>query len=178
MKDELIKTALQCGAYKATVLPISDLVTGKEFRDICKSNQCGNYGRCWTCPPDCGDIDVLMARFNEFGSFLLYQTVGELEDSFDIEGMEEAHKTHLKVTLRIADEVKKLINVPYLQLSAGACGICEVCARRTGEPCRFPEKALVSLEACGVNVYETVKNTDLKYINGQNTVTYFGAVFF
>ena len=178
MNNKLIETALNCGAFKATILPAAEIKTGREFRDICKSNQCGNYGRCWTCPPDCGDIDVLMAKLKEYDSVLLYQTVGELEDSFDIEGMEDAHKKHLKVTMAIGDEVKTLLDVPYLQLSAGACGICEVCAKRTGEPCRFPDKALTSLEACGINVYETVKNTGLKYINGQNTVTYFGAVFF
>ena len=48
----------------------------------------------------------------------------------------------------------------------------------TDEPCRFPEKALPSLEAYGVDVYNTTKDTDLKYINGQNTVTFFGMVLF
>ena len=34
------------------------------------------------------------------------------------------------------------------------------------------------MEACGVDVYNTTRETPLKYINGQNTVTYFGMVLF
>ena len=47
---------------------------------------------------------------------------------------------------------------------------------RDGEPCRHPDKALASLEGSGVDVYNTTKDTPLKYINGQNTVTFFGMV--
>ena len=46
------------------------------------------------------------------------------------------------------------------------------------QPCRFPDKAMPSLEAYGVNVYQTTKSTELKYINGQYTVTYFSALLF
>jgi hypothetical protein len=63
-------------------------------------------------------------------------------------------------------------------LRAGGCGVCEVCAKRTGEPCRFPEKAMPSLEAYCVNVSELARAAGMKYVNGQNTVTYFGAVLF
>ena len=34
------------------------------------------------------------------------------------------------------------------------------------------------MEAAGVDVYNTTRDTPLKYINGQNTVTYFGLVLF
>ena len=63
-------------------------------------------------------------------------------------------------------------------LGAGGCGVCDTCAKRTNEPCRFPEKAMPSLEAYGVNVSELARSAGMKYINGQNTVTYFGAVLF
>ena len=65
-----------------------------------------------------------------------------------------------------------------LHLGAGGCGVCEVCAKKTGEPCRFPDKAMPSLEAYGVNVSELARAAGMKYVNGQNTVTYFGAVLF
>ena len=65
-----------------------------------------------------------------------------------------------------------------LHLGAGGCGVCESCAKKTNEPCRFPEKAMPSLEAYGINVSELAKASGMNYINGQNTVTYFGAVLF
>lgn len=63
-----------------------------------------------------------------------------------------------------------------LHLGAGGCKVCPTCAKREGQPCRYPENAMPSLESCGVNVYNTAKAAGLKYINGQNTVTYFGMV--
>ena len=33
-----------------------------------------------------------------------------------------------------------------------------------------------SMESYGVNVYQTAQQAGLKYINGQDTVTYFGMV--
>ncbi|MEG1427664.1 MAG: DUF2284 domain-containing protein, partial [Oscillospiraceae bacterium] len=64
-----------------------------------------------------------------------------------------------------------------LYLGAGGCGLCDTCAIVTGEPCRFPENALASLESYGVSVSELATACGMRYINGANTVTYFGAVF-
>ncbi|MBR2612397.1 MAG: DUF2284 domain-containing protein, partial [Clostridia bacterium] len=106
------------------------------------------------------------------------QTVTPLEDSFDIEGMEEGKRTHNHLTFSLRPLFANLGLTDVLHLGAGACGVCDICAKVTDEPCRFPERATPSLEAYGVNVYETSKVAEMKYINGQNTVTYFGAVFF
>ena len=65
-----------------------------------------------------------------------------------------------------------------LHLGSGGCGVCETCAKRIGESCRFPKLAMPSLEAYGINVSALAKASGMKYINGQDTVTYFGAVLF
>ena len=65
-----------------------------------------------------------------------------------------------------------------LHLGAGGCGVCEKCAKMDGLPCRFPNMAMPSLEAYCINVSELARASGMKYINGQNTVTYFGAVLF
>ncbi|MBM3714098.1 MAG: DUF2284 domain-containing protein, partial [Actinobacteria bacterium] len=66
----------------------------------------------------------------------------------------------------------------YLQLTAGECSVCQVCAQVENKPCRFPEKAISSLEAYCMNVSTLAGLCNMKYINGQNTVTYFGAFLF
>ena len=60
----------------------------------------------------------------------------------------------------------------------GKCRLCATCAKRDGQPCRHPDDALPSLESYGIDVYHTAKDTALRYINGENTVTYFGMVLF
>ena len=41
-----------------------------------------------------------------------------------------------------------------MNLGSGGCRVCEVCAKREDVPCRFPDKAMSSLETYGVNVSE------------------------
>ena len=175
--QEMIAIALDAGATKATVIEASSIVLNTTFRDICKSNGCGMYGRCWMCPPDVGDIEPLMAEVRKYQHGLLYQTVSEIEDSFDIEGMQEAGKRHVMLSQRL--EAFLMLELDkHLHLSCGGCRICERCAKMDGLPCRDPERAMSSMEAYGIDVYNTCKPTELKYINGQNTVTYLGVVLF
>jgi len=178
MEDTLIRLALDCGAAKAAALSGSQVVYAESFREICKANQCGCYGRCWVCPPEIGEIGELIARAKTYPRGLLYQTIGTLEDSFDIEGMMAAGRSHALVSSRIQQGLKDLLGRPFLHLGCGGCHLCDVCAKRTGEPCRHPESALPAMEGWGVDVYNTTLATPLKYINGTNTVTYFGLVLF
>ncbi len=150
----------------------------REFRDACAANRCGVYGKCYMCPPDIGDIDTLMAKVRAFTHGLLLQTIAPLEDSYDFEGMVAAGKKHALLTRELWAKLSTALPSGSICLSKGGCGFCKVCAKVTGEPCRFPKEALSSLEAYGVSVSETVAKTSLKYINGQNTVTYFSLILF
>lgn len=175
--DRLAEEAVALGAFRAKVIPVSLLSFDRSFRDICASNACGNYGRCWMCPPDIGNIDALMAQARSYDQVLVYQSVSQLEDSFDFEGMMEGAGRHSQLSQRIGRLCTGLPG-PALHLGAGGCHTCSVCAKADGRPCRHPDLALSSLEAYGVNVSELAAASGMNYINGQNTVTYFGAVFF
>ena len=166
------------GAYTAGVVDLQDVRFDRAFRAMCETNACGNYGKCWMCPPYIGEIHQLMDTVRSFPRGLWFQTISDIEDSYDIEGMFEAGAKHAQVSRCIREKVAPLLKKPVLLLSCGGCHLCEVCAKREDQPCRFPDQALSSLEGYGVDVYNTTKDTDLKYINGQNTVTYFGIVLF
>ena len=176
-KNKLISLAIEKGADHAGFARVSDLSFNREFRAICEANGCGNYGKCWTCPPFVGEIDELMARLKTYREVLVYQTISQIEDSFDIEGMLEAGNRHNRIAEQIAAAVLPKLNGEVLHLSAGGCRLCPVCAKREDKPCRFPDRALASLEAYGVSVSDLALAAGLKYLNGVNTVTYFGAFF-
>ena len=176
--ETLTSEAMALGAFKTSIIEADKIEADRSFRDMCASNCCGMYGRCYTCPPDIGDIDTLMAELKNYDLALVYQTVTELEDSFDIEGMMEAKKMTYPIAMSLRKTFSDLGITRVLHLGAGGCGVCERCAKQTGEPCRFPHLALASLEAYGVNVSQLAQAANMKYINGQNTVTYFGAVLF
>ena len=178
MKSNIIEKVIEYGATKANIIETKDIVTDRAFRDMCKANSCGVYGKCWMCPPDVGDIDSLMSKIKEYDYALVYQTVTEIEDSFDFEGMIAAKKKSYPLAQNLRKVFADMNITKVLHLGAGGCGVCESCAKKTNEPCRFPEKAMPSLEAYGINVSELAKASGMNYINGQNTVTYFGAVLF
>ena len=178
MKQDLLQTALQCGAAKAAYISAKQIVLSREFRKICEGNGCGMFGRCWMCPPHIGEIEPLIEQVRSFPKAMLYQSIREIEDSFDIEGMFEAGYEHARLSQKIHAQVKADKTLDILHLSCGGCRLCETCAKTANEPCRHPELALPSLEGYGIDVYNTSANTELRYINGQNTVTYFGMVLF
>lgn len=177
-KLNFTEIAKEAGFSGAALMAAQDVALSREFRDACAANRCGLYGKCFMCPPDIGDIDELMARVREFSHGLLLQTIAPLEDGYDFEGMQAAGKRHARLTRELWARFSTVLPSDSICLSKGGCGFCKKCAKVTGEPCRSPENALSSLEAYGINVSETVAKTSLKYINGQNTVTYFSLILF
>lgn len=176
--EKLKEVPIKNGAFKSNIIPAESIEMDRAFRDMCASNACGMYGKCYMCPPDVGDIEVLMAEVKKYDFALVYQTVTEFEDSFDFEGMIEAKKKTYPIAQKIRQAFFNMNILNALHLGAGGCGVCEKCAKQVGAPCRFPQNAMASLEAYGVNVSALARASEMKYINGQNTVTYFGAVLF
>ncbi len=153
----------------------TDLVQFQEgVAAMCRMNYCGMYGRTWMCPPGVGDYRKLEKQFRLYRRFFVFTTKHEIEDSFDIEGMGRGKDAHRLVQDKVQEALRGL---PCRLLGAGGCGICAKCSY-PDVPCRFPEKAVPSMEACGINVVELSRDMGIHYINGQNTVTYFSMVFF
>jgi len=178
MRSDPAALAVSLGFHDARWIDRGAIVLNRSFRDQCAANACGLYGKCWMCPPDVGDIDLLMETIRGYDKGILYQSVHPLEDSFDFEGMQEGGRLHSERSRLLDRALRGVGYAGFLHLSKGGCGVCTPCAKAAGEPCRFPDKALPSLEAYGVNVSATAKNASMKYNGGVNTVTYFGVVLF
>ena len=136
--EQIVARAMQLGVFKANVVSTDEIPLDRAFRDMCASNACGVYGKCHMCPPDVGDIDVLMGEIKGYKHALVYQTVTALEDSFDFEGMVDAKKQ----TYKLAQEFRKIfaeLDVKdVLHLGAGGCGVCETCASARTSPAASP----------------------------------------
>ena len=77
---------------------------------------------------------------------------------------------------RLADRIKP--NFPEaLILSNEGCGRCKTCTYPDA-PCRFPDKLYPSIEGFGFIVSELARQAGIRYNNGPDTVTFFGAVLF
>jgi predicted metal-binding protein len=177
LEENLVKFCIEAGAYKAFVITTDKIPFDENLRSYCEANYCGNYGKNYACPPSVGDSKELIENAKKYKKALIFQTVAQIEDSFDFEGMKEAALRHSKIADTINKDVKKQYD-NYLQLTAGKCSACPVCAQVENKPCRFPDNAISSLEAYCMNVSILAELCHMKYINGKNTVTYFGAFLF
>ena len=177
MKVDLPELALSVGFTNAEYIDGACVECDPAFRDMCVVNSCGKYGKCYMCPDDIGDVHTLIEKVKKYPRALIYQSIHTLEDSFDFEGMQAGGKLHQKMSYALEDKLREAGLTNYLHLGKGGCGLCKTCAKVDGLPCRHIGYALSSVEAYGINVSKTVKNTSMKYINGVNTVTYFGMVF-
>lgn len=171
-KADKIKNLCENVFDKAAVIRADKLIFRDDVREMCKSGRCGSYGNNWGCPPGCGSVDECRERAAKYDKAIVVQTIGVLEDSFDFEGMGKAAIEHCQRMTYMREKIEaKLSDV--LSLGAGPCKVCEKCAG-PDEPCRFPEKRFSSMEAYGLMVSEVCADSGLKYINGENTVTYTG----
>lgn len=153
-----------------------DIPFSKEVRAMCEMNSCGRYNTNWQCPPAVGEMEALEEKAKSYDRALMFNCVYPLEDSYDFEGMMAAKDNFAKTCLNALKAVSAYSRDCYA-MGAGGCNICPQCTYPDA-PCRLPDKAIASMEACGIDVYAASGTFGFQYINGVNTVTYFGIVFF
>lgn len=148
-------------------------------REMCRQNACGQYGKNHMCPPAIKDIDAWKKDIEAFKQAVIVTKVYALESSFDFKSMMDGIADFQKMLIRLKkDNAAQFPDREIFLLGAGACMICEKCSHIDDEPCRFPDKAFPSLEACGIDVMRLSREVGVKYHNGKNTVTYLGVVLF
>lgn len=177
--ENLSRLALDLGADKIALINPQDINFSLDFKEMCAMNNCGMYDTNWMCPPAIGAIEDGIEKIKRFSNGMIIQTITQLEDSFDFEGMQEAAVRHDKVFRKIIEDIKKQYkNLKIFPLSVGGCTLCKRCTYLDRLPCIQPERALSSVEAYGIDVNNLLTSADLKYNNGASTVSYVGLILF
>jgi predicted metal-binding protein len=161
----------QLKAFDTELLSFSE-----DVRAMCEMNSCGRYNRSWNCPPAVGSLEELKDACLSYRYGVLFNTVSQLEDSFDFEGMMQA-SARLCEKLREVDIALKQTDLEYRVFGSGSCYSCEKCSY-PDNPCFHPDMLFTPIEACGINVVTLSKEAGLSYVNGANTVTFFGMVLY
>lgn len=177
MEVETLKAlALEAGFTHAAVADAAILKPLPEVREMCAANTCRRYGACWSCPPACGTLEECRAKMVPYSSVLVVQMVGQLEDSWDIEGMHETEAQQKEAFSRLLPQMRERYPA-LLPLNAGCCTVCKQCTCPDA-PCRFPDKAISSMEAYGLLVNQVCTDSGLQYNYGPNTIAYTGCFLF
>lgn len=176
---ELMSFLESLGVTRTALISTEDITFNPEFRGQCEQNVCGNYNKNWMCPPGVGAFTDLREKALGYKQGLVFQTVYQLEDSFDIEGMMESTIQHTKISRQaIAYIREKGLFEELLPLNVGPCTYCEPCAFLEGQECRAPEEAIASVESYGIDVTALVKSCGIPYNNGVNTVSCVGLILY
>lgn len=168
--QKILRLAEEAGFSHVGELNVSSMRFLPEVRGMCAADRCRNYGKCWTCPPHCGTLDEISARAAQYHRGILVQSTGEMEDDFDVECMMDTERLQKERFARLAEQVREMYP-NCLPMASGACTVCGVCAC-PDEPCRFPERAIPSMEAYGLVVSEVCERSGLPYYYGPQTITY------
>lgn len=172
--DRLKKMLDAAGIYQCGTVDTDKIRFTQEVRAMCEVNTCRQYGKTWACPPAIGTVEECRERVQKYEKMLVFSIKYDLEDSFDYEGMLAGMK-HFKKCCRAFDDAVRPYIKEYFIVSNEGCDLCTKCTYPDA-PCRFPERSHGSLEGYGIFVSELAKQAGINYINGPNTVTYFGAL--
>ena len=174
---EQLQTIALNGLFSAAgSIPTATLNYSADVRAACEGNVCRGYGATWACPPAVGTVEECRKRVEQYDIMLLFSRSYPLEDSFDFEGMMEALADFKNRVDAFAVEIEQLLP-KFLLLSNEGCHRCAECTYPSA-PCRFPQKLYHSLEGYGFLVSDLAVQAGMRYHNGANTVTYFGALLF
>ena len=136
--EKYIKSAKKLGAKQAKIISPKSVVVAEWVRMKCQFG-CGGFGQSLTCPPHSPLPEETRRALSFYKAAILvrgdaytniHALIPKLEKEIFLDGYYKA-----------------------FGMAAGPCQLCAKCAKF----CRHPEETRPSLEACGIDVYATVR---------------------
>ena len=166
----------RAGFQDSGTVKTSALSFHEEVRDTCEGNRCRGYNGSWACPPAVGSPEECRARVLGFEKLQLFSKAYLLPDSMDFSAVGSAMRDFKECAWALGRQLRPRLS-KLLILSNEGCGRCKACTWPE-EACRFPEELQPSIEGFGFIVSELAKQAGIPYMNGKDTVTFFGAVLY
>ena len=170
-----LEEAKKLGFDVAVELDAQQLVAREDVRAMCVEDKCGAYNKNWTCPPAIGSVEKCQQQMRRYKQGILLQTVGQMTKAIDSKCYRATEQRHMKNFYALAEAIRK-VHPDALCLGAGGCRVCRQCSYP--EPCRFPGKAVSSMEGYGLFVTQVCRDAGIPYHHGDRTITYTACVLF
>lgn len=140
------------GATGARVIAPESVVTAAWVRMKCQFG-CPGYGKGYCCPPYTPTAEQTRAVLDCYTRAVLFH--------IQVPHMPEREKRYRAFFEMLVDLEGAAYRDGYykaLVFLAGPCRLCKECSQVKGEPCRFLSRARPSMEACGIDVFQTARN--------------------
>lgn len=159
--EKYTKILLDMGAKSAKIIDAATVVTAPWVVYKCRYG-CERYGSSRLCPPGSPGYEQTREIIG------CYQT-GILFCCLDLSIVTD-------IAVRTAREI---FLDGYYKVIAFGSGPCEKCAQCNEKACNFPLQVVPAMEACGIDVFRTVRNNGYE-INTlrskEETASYFGLI--
>jgi len=184
--QDLCKLARKLGATDAVSFSVRGVVVDERVRLKCRIPLCDDYGLNLMCPPNVMSVQEFREILAKYNHAVLVQIEmrmppemkAEIRKADDVSALYkdpeflDSYKKHFTpVKLRLQRIVHRIESKAFSQgyrfavgFIAGSCKLCPKCvAVDSCEPCRHPFRARPSMEAMGIDVYQTARNAGLPF---------------
>jgi len=151
---EYLKKAKSDGITKAKIIDTETIVVANWVRLKCQFG-CGGYGNCLTCPPYSPTPEYTKKVLDEYTKGLLMQ----IEDIPPVRE-DKICRQFKKIVVDLEREIFLDGYYKAYGMTVGPCSFCRTCD--TAKLCKHPYLARPSMEACGIDVYQTIRNNGWK----------------
>lgn len=148
--DTYVKKAKSMGVSRAKIIDVKNVVVGNWVRMKCQFG-CGGYGECLTCPPYSPTPELTKKMLDEYSQGLLMQI-----ENIAPEDEDRVFKKIKKIVAGLEREIFLDGYYKAFGMTAGPCSFCRSCD--LSKLCKHPYLARPSMEACGIDVYQTARN--------------------
>jgi predicted metal-binding protein len=153
MKDlkKYCELALDSGATSVKPIQPSGVVTAPWVRLKCMFG-CGGYDHSYCCPPHTPTPEETRKILDCYSRAILFhlETLPSKR--------REKRERFLQMLIDLEGEMFKDGYYKAFLILAGPCRLCEECGKDAGTPCIHRERARPSMEACGIDVFQTARN--------------------
>jgi predicted metal-binding protein len=144
---------------------------------------CPNYGKTWSCPPNCPSLDEMKARLGDRRAFYIIQLQASLPANYK---KNAAKMKDVQVMYKHMDETLEACLDALVEKMPGAIALfaspCNVCEKEgigsctcPDVPCRDPSRMHYSLSSHGIDTFATMVNAGISVeTNPETTVSRIG----
>lgn len=131
--------AVKMGAKAAKIIRTDTVKTAEWVRMKCRFG-CGGYGGCLTCPPHSPTPEETRRMLEDYQWAVLY---------------EMGPKAKRELAVKLERDIFLAGHYKAFGMAQGPCGLCGECDFENG--CPHNDRARPAMEACGIDVFETVR---------------------
>lgn len=174
----VVEFARQLGIETCLEFASEILVPEERIRAFCIENKCKNYGNNYTCPPYVGSLEDIRIKLGKFQHGLLLQYSKDIDVRGNREGVIQTKIDFHNKILQMEEFLRKKGIDPVWGMIGGNCGLCDICQAKSNEPCLYPDKARMSLEAIAVDVVGLLDKFGLDSEFHADKITWTGCILF